>query len=197
MDNSDNLSNRNHFSGNIPFLLLSFILVVLLASLLFVFVRSEQRYSELKQKFEVGGEISTPSDFMGQEVESGEGTRETGREAADLIGVTFGPAAGDSTRRRIQLDWSNNAYVREIRILEKENRNLLISFQGDTSSIFVPHPYVVGSLPNGFQLTGGQLFEDLTPGEFYNVKFKGEVDGESFDVAFDFNVPELPGEFPE
>ncbi len=99
------------------------------------------------------------------------------------FGVTYGPVPGGGLTA-VQIDWKEAANIQEITILDSKGK-VMVAIVGDNA----PHPYIVGSVPEGFTVNEGQAFENLEQGKTYRAGLKGEAGGEAFDVAFDFNIP--------
>lgn len=120
-----------------------------------------------------------------QEEASGFNIEKEEIRAFQLIGASFGlisPRVG-------AIYWREAARVREVRILSKTDETMLWIVGKNNN--FLSAPYIVGSIPEGFIVKEGSAFEELTPGEVYQAELRGEIDGESFDIAFNFNVPEI------
>lgn len=153
------------------------IVLIFFAGLVFFFVRTEQRFNQLNEKLQgrTDPNLSESEAVIEQQ------------DPFQTINTTYGPVPGRELDS-VQLDWKDSAHVQELRILDDDGI-VLIALAGDDERAYILHPYIVGSVPEGIILEEGQSFERLILGESYHAELKGEVDGEPFDIGFDFNVP--------
>ncbi|OHA53227.1 MAG: hypothetical protein A3A30_04385 [Candidatus Terrybacteria bacterium RIFCSPLOWO2_01_FULL_48_14] len=159
-----------------------------------VFLYNEQRFGKLEEQLEAQahqGSARENQDALTEEADSLSVSDEDQTGAFSLIGATFGFVVDEQgIIKTARLDWMAGVKVQEIRILT-DQRVTLIAITSKEENVSIPPPYVVGSIPEGFVVKEGQGFETLAEGKTYRAELKGMVDGESFDVAFDFNIPEI------
>ena len=167
-----------------------FLSILVLVVAIFIF-RSEQHFERLNNEIQL---LKQQKIETALRISDGDKSGVVGSQKSDtlqFIGATFGPVEGNPGLTKIQLDWKDVAHVNELRISDDKGTTLL-AISAESSTNFVPRPYVVGSVPDGFTVREGNTFEELEAGKIYGAQLKGELDGESFDVSFNFNVSEIP-----
>jgi|SRR3989344_322309 len=189
MDQQNNQGVKGSFSFQQPIFISAILFFILFIGLILIFIRSEQRFAQVKEEVRTLGQRSE-TEALTSSSGGPTSTNGSGEEPLQLIGATFGPVPGDIIFNKIQLDWKDTAKVRELRILN-DNGATLIAISGKSDAVSVPHPYIVGALPDGFVVKEGRSFETLVVGKTYRVELKGRVDEEPFEVGFDFNIPKI------